>query len=101
MCLDCNGNFSILKQDPDATSHLLATEEDSMIFTCGHHFPISLYEADVIPTMETELLTSSSLTLPCTSRYLGDMLSRTSKPEILCPLCTIGALRATTIKECD
>ncbi|KAL0112102.1 hypothetical protein PUN28_013376 [Cardiocondyla obscurior] len=84
-----------------AVNHLLTTEEDNMIFTCGHHFPISLYEADVIPTMETELLTSPSLTLPCTSQYLGEMLSHTSKPEILCPLCVIGALRATTIKDCD
>ncbi|XP_077282523.1 RCC1 and BTB domain containing protein claret isoform X3 [Temnothorax americanus] len=86
-------------KDSDAINHLLTTEEDNMIFTCGHHFPISLYEADVVPTMETELLTSPSLTLPCTSQYLGDMLPHTSKPEILCPLCIRGALRVTTVKD--
>ncbi|XP_024872319.1 uncharacterized protein LOC112454915 [Temnothorax curvispinosus] len=86
-------------KDSDTINHLLTTEEDNMIFTCGHRFPISLYEADVIPTMETELLTSPSLTLPCTSQYLGNMLPHTSKPEILCPLCIIGALRVTTVKD--
>jgi len=84
----------------DAVNHLLTTEEDNMIFTCGHHFPISLYEADIIPSMETELLISPSLILPCTSQYLGNMLSRTPEPEILCPLCIIEALRAITIKDC-
>ncbi|KYN28946.1 X-linked retinitis pigmentosa GTPase regulator like protein [Trachymyrmex cornetzi] len=88
-------------KDPDAVNHLLTTEEDNMIFTCGHHFPISQYEADVIPSLETELLTSPSLILPCTSQYLGNMLSRTSEPEIICPLCIIGALRATTAKDYD
>ncbi|XP_011864617.1 PREDICTED: uncharacterized protein LOC105560272 isoform X2 [Vollenhovia emeryi] len=87
-------------KNSDAINHLLTIEVDSMIFTCGHHFPVSLYETDVIPTMETELLTSP-LTLPCVSQYLGNMLSRASKPEILCPLCIIGALRATTVKDCD
>jgi len=84
----------------DAVNHLLTTEEDNMIFTCGHHFPISLYEADIIPSMETELLTYPSLILPCTSQYLGNMLSHTPEPEILCPLCIIEALRAITIKDC-
>lgn len=78
---------------------LLTMEEDNMIFTCGHHFPISIYETDVIPTMETELLTSPSLVLPCTSQYLGNMLSHTSKPEILCPLCIVGALKLTAEKS--
>ncbi|XP_011686419.1 PREDICTED: uncharacterized protein LOC105449118 [Wasmannia auropunctata] len=87
-------------KNSDAVNHLLTTEEDNVIFTCGHHFPISLYETDVVPSMETELLTSSSLILPCTSQYLGNMLSRTSEPEILCPLCIIGVLRAT-VKNCE
>ncbi|XP_036149418.1 uncharacterized protein LOC105829672 isoform X2 [Monomorium pharaonis] len=88
-------------KDLDAINHLLTTEEDNMIFTCGHNFPTSLYKADIIPTMETELLTSPSLILPCTSQYLGNMLSRTSEPEILCPLCIIGVLRATMVKDCE
>lgn len=87
-------------KDCDAINHLLTTEEDTMIFTCGHYFPTSLYKADIIPTMETELLTSPSLILPCTSQYLENMLSHTSEPEILCPLCIIRVLRATT-KDCE
>lgn len=86
-------------QDSDAVHSLLMTEEDSMIFTCGHHFPMSVYNTEIIPTMETELLTSPSLVLPCTSQYLGNMFSRTSKPEILCPLCIVRALRATVEKS--
>ncbi|EFN66274.1 X-linked retinitis pigmentosa GTPase regulator-like protein [Camponotus floridanus] len=86
-------------KDSDAVDRLLTMEEDNMIFTCGHHFPISVYETDVIPTMETELLTSPSLVLPCTSQYLGNMLSHTSKPEILCPSCIVGALKLTAEKS--
>ncbi|XP_072761626.1 uncharacterized protein Ca isoform X2 [Anoplolepis gracilipes] len=86
-------------KDSDSVNRLLTAEEDNMIFTCGHHFPISIYETDIIPTMETELLTSPSLVLPCTSQYLGNVLSRTSKPEILCPLCIVGALRMTVEKN--
>lgn len=87
------------KQDSDAANRLLITKEDEMIFTCGHHFPMSVYETDIIPTMETELLTSSSLILPCTSQYLGNILYHASNPEILCPLCIIGALKAMMEKS--
>ncbi|XP_011633715.1 uncharacterized protein LOC105424907 [Pogonomyrmex barbatus] len=87
-------------KDSETVNHLLTMEEDNMIFTCGHYFPISLYKADVIPAMETELLTSQSLILPCTSQYLGNVLSHASKPEILCPLCIIEALK-TVIKDCE
>ncbi|XP_014467574.1 PREDICTED: uncharacterized protein LOC106740753 isoform X2 [Dinoponera quadriceps] len=86
-------------KDSDAVHRLLMTEEDSMIFTCGHHFPMSVYNTEIISTMETELLTSPSLVLPCTSQYLGNMYSRTSTPEILCPLCIVRALRATVKKN--
>ncbi|XP_076160766.1 RCC1 and BTB domain containing protein claret isoform X2 [Ptiloglossa arizonensis] len=79
-------------KDPDAVYRFLATEEDTMVFTCGHHFPLSVYEREVIPTMETDLLTSESLILPYTAQYLEKMLSETSKPEILCPSCIPRAL---------
>lgn len=71
-----------------------------MIFTCGHHFPLASYKTEVIPMMETELLTSESLVLPCTAQYLGKMLSETTKPEILCPLCIPRALE-TLVKKHD
>ncbi|EFN83345.1 X-linked retinitis pigmentosa GTPase regulator-like protein [Harpegnathos saltator] len=86
-------------KDSDAVHRLLMTEEDSMVFTCGHHFPMSVYDTEIIPTMETELLMSPSLVLPCTSQYLGNMFSRSSKLEILCPLCIVKALRATVEKN--
>ncbi|XP_029179044.1 uncharacterized protein LOC114946614 isoform X2 [Nylanderia fulva] len=87
-------------KDSNAVDRLLTAEEDNIVFTCGHHFPISMYETDIIPTMETELITSPSLVLPCTSQYLGNMLSRNlSKPEVLCPLCIVGALRVTVEKS--
>nr|XP_033323093.1 uncharacterized protein LOC117218656 [Megalopta genalis] len=85
-------------KDPEGVYRFLATEEDTMIFTCGHHFPMATYEAEVIPTMETELLTSDSMVLPCTAQYLGKMLSQTSKPEILCPLCLPRVL-GTLVKK--
>ncbi|XP_076387306.1 RCC1 and BTB domain containing protein claret isoform X2 [Megachile rotundata] len=86
-------------KDPDAVYRFLATEEDSMIFTCGHHFPLSAYKTEVISTMETELLTSESLVLPCTAQYLGKMLLQTSKPEILCPSCIPRALETLVRKN--
>ncbi|KOX68598.1 X-linked retinitis pigmentosa GTPase regulator like protein [Melipona quadrifasciata] len=87
-------------KDPDAVYRFLETEGDTMIFTCGHHFPLALYKTEVIPMMETELLTSESLVLPCTAQYLGKMLSETTKPEILCPLCIPRALE-TLVKKHD
>ncbi|XP_034188520.2 RCC1 and BTB domain containing protein claret [Osmia lignaria lignaria] len=85
-------------KDPDTVYRFLAAEEDTMVFTCGHHFPLSTYKTEVISTMETELLTSESLVLPCTAQYLGKMLFQTSKPEILCPLCIPRALE-TLVKK--
>lgn len=76
----------------------LGTEEDTMVFTCGHHFPLSAYKTEVLPKMETELLTSNSWVLPCTAQYLEKMLSETSKPEILCPTCIPRALE-TLVKK--
>lgn len=73
--------------------HFLATEEDKMVFTCGHHFPLSAYKTNVISTMETKLVRSPSLVLPCTSHYLENILSQTFEPEILCPLCIVNALK--------
>ncbi|XP_043498025.1 uncharacterized protein LOC122521394 isoform X1 [Polistes fuscatus] len=86
-------------KDSDAVCSFLAVEEDSMVFTCGHHYPLSLYQTNIIPAMETELLTSESLLLPCTAQYLGKMLSQTLNPDILCPLCIPQALRALVKKD--
>ncbi|XP_076673695.1 RCC1 and BTB domain containing protein claret [Andrena cerasifolii] len=85
-------------KDPDAVYRFLANEEDAMVFTCGHHFPLTMYRTEVIPTMETELLSSDSLVLPCTAQYLEKMLSKTSKPEIVCPSCVPRAL-GTLVKK--
>ncbi|XP_015431451.1 PREDICTED: uncharacterized protein LOC107187791 [Dufourea novaeangliae] len=85
-------------KDPDAIYRFLATDEDTMVFTCGHHFPMTVYETEAIPTMETELILSDSLILPYTAQYLVKMLSETSKPEILCPSCIPRAL-GTLVKK--
>ncbi|XP_043788505.1 uncharacterized protein LOC122712731 isoform X1 [Apis laboriosa] len=85
-------------KDPNEVYRFLETEEDTMIFTCGHHFSLSAYKNEIIPMMETELLTSESLVLPCTAQYLEKMLSQTTKPEILCPLCIPRALE-TLVKK--
>ncbi|XP_071855799.1 RCC1 and BTB domain containing protein claret [Bombus fervidus] len=86
-------------KDPDAVYRFLEAEEDTMIFTCGHHFPLATYKTEVIPTMETELLGSESLVLPHTAQYLGKMLSQTTKPEILCPMCIPRALETLAKKH--
>ncbi|KAG7209510.1 hypothetical protein KM043_015595 [Ampulex compressa] len=86
-------------KDPDAVYRFLATEEETMVFTCGHHFPLTAYKTEVIPAMETELLTSESVILPRTAQYLGNMLSQTLKPEIICPLCIPRALEAIVKKN--
>ncbi|XP_076627928.1 RCC1 and BTB domain containing protein claret isoform X2 [Colletes latitarsis] len=79
-------------KDPDSVYRFLAAEEDTVVFTCGHHYPLTMYKTEVIPTMQTELLTSDSLVLPCTAQYLEKMLAETSKPEILCPSCIPRAM---------
>lgn len=74
-------------------SRLLAVEEDTVVFTCGHHFPISVYKSEIVPGMEADLLVSRSLSLPCTARYLGDTFNAMNKPETLCPVCIPRALQ--------
>ncbi|CAK9809769.1 X-linked retinitis pigmentosa GTPase regulator homolog [Anthophora plagiata] len=86
-------------KDPDEVYRFLETEEDTMVFTCGHHFPLTTYKTEVLSTMETELLTSESLILPSTAQYIGNMLSQTSKPEILCPTCIPRALESLVKKN--
>ncbi|XP_076231996.1 RCC1 and BTB domain containing protein claret [Calliopsis andreniformis] len=99
--ISCGGHNSrsfVHIKDPDAVYQFLTTQEDTMVFTCGHHFPLTQYKTDILPTMETELLTSNSLVLPCTAQYLEKMLSETSKPEIVCPVCIPRALE-TLVKK--
>ena len=74
-------------------SRFLAVEEDTIVFTCGHHFPISAYHSEIVPGMEADLLISRPLSLPCTARYLGNAFNAMNKPEILCPICIPRALQ--------
>ena len=64
-----------------------------MVFTCGHHYPLSVYKSEVIPNMEAELLMAQPLPLPCTAQLLGNILSRVCKAETLCPMCVPRALK--------
>lgn len=70
-----------------------------MVFTCEHHFPLSSYQSEVIDNIETDLITSQAFILPCTVRYLKDLLCQTDKPQIVCPVCiaqTMGSLAKKT-----
>ncbi|KAH0535397.1 uncharacterized protein LOC123267719 [Cotesia glomerata] len=80
-------------KDPEKVSRFLEAEEETIVFTCGHHFPMSIYQSEVIPSMEAELLMSQPLSLPCTAQTLGNMLSRVCKMEIMCPRCVPRAIQ--------
>ncbi|XP_057334647.1 uncharacterized protein LOC130673595 [Microplitis mediator] len=80
-------------KDPEKVSRFLESEEDTIVFTCGHHFPMSIYQSEVIPSMEAELLMTQPLSLPCTAQSLGNMLSRVCKMEIMCPRCVPRAIQ--------
>jgi hypothetical protein len=75
-------------------SELFTSDEDSMIFTCGHQFLMSSYQSEAIPRLEAELLTLRS-PLPSTAQLLGSVLSQSNKPETLCPLCLSQVLKDT------
>ena len=68
-------------------------EQDVTVFTCGHYFPVSSYETKFISRMETELLASQLLPLPCTAQMLGRVLHQLEELDILCPLCIPRALQ--------
>ncbi|XP_024936810.1 uncharacterized protein LOC107263725 isoform X2 [Cephus cinctus] len=85
-------------KDPEEVSRFLSQEEDTMVFTCGHYFPISNYQSEAVPTMEAELLMSEQVSLPCTAELLGNVMTESSKVETLCPLCIPRALQ-TVVKD--
>ncbi|XP_011299545.1 uncharacterized protein ca [Fopius arisanus] len=88
-------------KDPEAVSQFLESDEDTIVFTCGHHFSMSIYQSEVLPNMEAELLVAQPLPLPCTAQVLGNMLSRVCKIDILCPRCVPRAIQtaAKTVME--
>ncbi|XP_043461144.1 uncharacterized protein LOC122497855 [Leptopilina heterotoma] len=75
-------------KDPDKVSHLLEMEKDTMVFTCGHYYPIS--SSEFVPRLETELLVSH---LPCTAEVLGRVFQQKGQLETLCPQCIPRALQ--------
>ncbi|XP_012270806.1 uncharacterized protein LOC105694570 [Orussus abietinus] len=87
--------------DPDQVSRFVTLKEDAMVFTCGHHFPLSVYRSEIIPGMEAELLMAQPMPLPSTAQLLGNVLYRTSKPEMMCPLCIPSALQAVVKNIAD
>ncbi|XP_034951162.1 uncharacterized protein ca [Chelonus insularis] len=82
-------------KDPEKVSNFLENNEDTVVFTCGHHFPLSVYQSEIIPNMEAELLMSQQMSLPCTAQTLGNMLSQVcnNKIEIMCPRCVPQAIQ--------
>ncbi|XP_015122188.1 uncharacterized protein LOC107044705 [Diachasma alloeum] len=88
-------------RDPEDVAQFLESDEDTIVFTCGHHFSMSIYQSEVLPNMEAELLVAQPLPLPCTAQVLGNMLSRVCKTDILCPRCVPRAIQtaAKTVME--
>lgn len=73
-------------------SGFLETEEDTMVFTCGHHFSMSAYQSEILPRMEAELLMTGNSPLPNTVQLLSDLFRQPGKVETLCPVCIPAAL---------
>lgn len=81
-------------KDPERVAEFLDGDgEERIVFTCGHHFSMTNYESEVLPTMEAELFVSQPLPLPCTTQVLGNMLSRDCKKDILCPRCVPNVIQ--------
>ncbi|CAB0040215.1 unnamed protein product [Trichogramma brassicae] len=81
--------------DSDKVSELMAADEDSMIFTCGHQYLLSTYKSETVPRMEADLLALRS-PLPSTAQLLGSILIQSHKPETLCPPCLTQVLKDAT-----
>ncbi|XP_046477721.1 uncharacterized protein ca [Neodiprion pinetum] len=90
---ECDSRPFIQVQAPDDVSSFLEADEDMMVFTCGHHFPVSTYHSEIIPRMEAELLTSEISPLPHTVQFLSDLLRRPGKVDTICPVCIPPALQ--------
>ncbi|XP_014238652.1 uncharacterized protein LOC106660234 [Trichogramma pretiosum] len=82
-------------KDSDKVSELMAADEDSMIFTCGHQYLLSTYKSETVPRMEADLLALRS-PLPSTAQLLGSILIQSHKPETLCPPCLTQVLKDAT-----
>ncbi|XP_033222191.1 uncharacterized protein LOC117176193 isoform X2 [Belonocnema kinseyi] len=80
-------------KDPESVSRFLEMGKDTTVFTCGHYFPVSSYQTELVPQMETELLVSQPLPLPCTAQVLGKVLHQAEELDTMCPLCMPRALQ--------
>ena len=74
-------------------SRFLELEKDTTVFTCGHYYPVASYQTELVPRMETELLMSQPLPLPCTAQVLGKVFHQAEQLDTLCPLCIPRALQ--------
>lgn len=73
-------------QESAKINQLLTTEEDCMVFTCGHNYLISTFKTETVSKMETDLLSLTS-PLPATANYLGSNFYKSCKTEMICPSC--------------
>ncbi|XP_046742534.1 uncharacterized protein LOC124409162 [Diprion similis] len=90
---ECDSRPFIQVKASDDVSSFLETDEDMMVFTCGHHFPVSTYHSEIIPRMEAELLTSEISPLPHTVQFLSDLLRQPGRVDTICPVCIPSALQ--------
>ncbi|KAK0180736.1 hypothetical protein PV327_003090 [Microctonus hyperodae] len=88
-------------EDPRVVSGFLESEEDTIIFTCGHYFSLSIYQSEVIPNTEAELLIIQPLSLPCIAQVMSNIANPTSKMEIICPYCVSRVIQKATKKFMD
>lgn len=91
---ECDSRPFIHIKAPEDVSSFLETDEDTMVFTCGHHFSLSTYQSEILPRMEAELLMTGTSPLPHTVQLLGDLLRQPGKVDTLCPVCLPSALQS-------
>ncbi|KAK0092550.1 hypothetical protein PV326_001178 [Microctonus aethiopoides] len=97
----CDSRPFIHIEDPRVVSGFLESEEDTIIFTCGHYFPLSIYQSEVIPNTEAELLIIQPLSLPYIAQVMSNIANPTCKMEIICPYCVSRVIQKATKKYMD
>ncbi|KAF7988653.1 hypothetical protein HCN44_001226 [Aphidius gifuensis] len=79
--------FIHIKGDDENIEELLNSNNDRIVFTCGHHYSMTTYESEIVPNMEADLLDAQPHSLPHTAQLLGNILTQNSKKDIICPKC--------------
>ncbi|MPC11191.1 Ultraviolet-B receptor UVR8 [Portunus trituberculatus] len=94
---DSRGSISGSHKLKAASKGSKEQDKDCVLFTCGHHFTRKEFLSQVLPQMETSVMTVPGL-LGNTARVLLDQY-HSDQPEMACPHCVLAHLTIKLTKH--